>query len=56
MIEIVSSPEQLSSEQRMVSEDLHVTGPILLALLALMIGESWFANRFYKRGADAAIE
>jgi hypothetical protein len=56
MLEIVSSPEQLRQEQRMVSEDLHIAAPLLLILLALMIGESWFANRFYKRGGETAVE
>ncbi len=56
LLEIVSSPAELRREQRMVSEDLHIAGPLLLVLLALMIGESWFANRFYKRGGQTAVE
>jgi hypothetical protein len=55
-LEVVSSPEELRQEQRMVSEDLHLGGPLLLILLALMIAESYFANRFYKRGSETAVE
>ncbi|MFP4141412.1 MAG: BatA domain-containing protein [Phycisphaerae bacterium] len=56
LLEIVSSSAELRHEQRMVSEDLHIAGPLLLALLTLMIAESWFANRFYKRGSETAVE
>ncbi len=39
----------LERDERTVSESLDLSTPLLLGLLALLVGESFFANRFYKQ-------
>ncbi|MFP4054108.1 MAG: BatA domain-containing protein [Phycisphaerae bacterium] len=55
-VQVVSTPEELVEQQRMVHKNLDLVAPILLALLVLMTGEAYFANRFYKRGAETAVD
>ena len=46
---IAKSLQDISRQEQIVNQPLDLVVPILLALLAMMIGESYFANRFYKR-------
>jgi hypothetical protein len=50
---IAKSPDDLAEHCRLVSQPLDIAVPLLLAMLALMIGESYFANRFYRRETSA---
>ena len=50
---VASSIEDLAEHRRMVSQPLDIAVPLLLLLLALMAGESYFANRFYRRDTTA---
>jgi hypothetical protein len=46
----VLAPDQAGDEDDWtVDKPLDLTGPLLLTLLSLLIGEAFFANRFYKR-------
>ncbi len=45
---VASSMEDLAARRRTVRQPLDLAVPILLALLILMTGESFFANRFYR--------
>jgi len=45
---IASSVEDLARLRRTIRQPLDLAVPILLAVLALLIGESFFANRFYR--------
>ena len=49
---VASSVDELATRQRMVSQPLDLTIPLLLGLLVLLIAESFFANRFYRRAAQ----
>ncbi len=53
---ITSDVEEAQRRQLSVSQRLDLLTPLLLALLVLLIGESYFANRFYKRGAVTAMQ
>ena len=48
---VADNLEDLQSPQAEVTASLDLAIPILLTLLALMIGESYFANRFYRRSS-----
>ena len=45
---IVSDLAELDRHRKRVAQPLDLTAPLLLAALALLIGESYFANRFYR--------
>ncbi|MCL2700632.1 MAG: BatA and WFA domain-containing protein [Phycisphaerae bacterium] len=46
----VLTPDQANdADDRTVKKNLDLTAPLLLALFALLTGEAFFANRFYKR-------
>jgi hypothetical protein len=45
---VASSTDDLAERRRTVRQPLDLSVPILLALLVLMTGESFFANRFYR--------
>ena len=49
---VTDAPDALTFQQGEVDLPLDLTGPLLIALLVLLIGESFFANRFYKRPAS----
>jgi hypothetical protein len=46
--------QELAAADRTVARPLELLAPILLVLLALLVGESWFANRFYRQPAAPA--
>ena len=46
--------DDLTRRERMVVHPLDVTSAVLVGLLLLLIAESFFANRFYKRVAACA--
>ena len=46
---IASDLSELTRRRRKVSRPLDLAVPLLLVLLVLLIGESFFANRFYRR-------
>jgi hypothetical protein len=48
---IIKDAAQLADARLQVSQPLDLMTPILICLLILMTGESFFANRFYKRAA-----
>lgn len=50
---IVSDLAELDRHQRRVGQPLDLAGPLLLVAMALLIGESFFANRFYRTVADS---
>ncbi len=45
---VAATVDELTYSRRMTQQPLDLAIPILLALLALVVGESFFANRFYK--------
>jgi len=47
---IVADAGELDRHRRTVAMPLDLTAPLLLVLLALLIAESFFANRFYRIG------
>lgn len=53
---ITTDIEEAQRRQLTVSQRLDLLTPLLLALLVLLIAESYFANRFYKRGAMTAMQ
>jgi hypothetical protein len=50
-VSIVAAGQPLDSDRRRIARPLDLTVPLLLGLLALLIAESFFANRFYRRPA-----
>jgi hypothetical protein len=46
---VASDLNDLVERRKTVTQPLDLAIPLLLALLALMIGESYFANRFYRQ-------
>ena len=53
---IARTAAEIAHKQRMVTQPLDLTVPILVALLVLMTCESFFANRFYRRGEQVTPE
>jgi hypothetical protein len=53
---IARTAAEIAHKQRMVTQPLDLTAPILLVLLVLMTCESFFANRFYRRGEQVTPE
>lgn len=51
---IARTAAEIAHKERMVARPLDLAVPILLVLLVLMTGESFFANRFYRRGQQVA--
>ena len=52
---VTSGLDDLTRRQRLVVHPLDVTSAVLVGLLLLLIAESFFANRFYKR-VEACVE
>lgn len=50
---VTASVGELIESRRLVQQPLDLAAPLLLALLALTVGESFFANRFYKQTVPA---
>jgi len=51
-LRVADDVDQLRRQQQQARQPLDLAAPLLLVLLALVVGESFFANRFY-RPADA---
>ncbi|MCE5328205.1 MAG: BatA domain-containing protein [Planctomycetaceae bacterium] len=52
---IVSKIDQIVQQQDEATRDLDLTAPGLLLLLALMAAESFFSNRFYRKGTAVEL-
>ena len=52
---VTASVSELIESRRMIQQPLDLSVPLLLALLALIVGESFFANRFYKQTVVAGV-
>jgi hypothetical protein len=48
-ITVAATPREMGQSQTLVEQSLDLAGPVLLVLLALLIVEPFFANRFYKQ-------
>lgn len=53
---IARTAAEIAHKERMVARPVDLAVPILLVLLVLMTGESFFANRFYRRGDQVTPE
>ena len=51
---IYKEVQQATQERQMINQPLDMTVPVLLALLLLLTGEAFFANRFYKQPSQTA--
>jgi hypothetical protein len=52
---VVSDASEVARRRSLAARDLDLTPVLLLALLALLTGESFFANRFYPRSQAPAL-
>lgn len=48
-VTIARTPDELAGDVSAARRPLDLTAPLLIALLALLAGEAWFANRFFRR-------
>lgn len=48
---IMKEVQQIEQQRQLTSQPMDMAVPVLLALLALMMGEAFFANRFYKQAS-----
>lgn len=48
-VRILKEVQQIEQQRQMINQPLDMAVPMLLALLALLMGEAFFANRFYKQ-------